>query len=168
MSNVKVWRYSIEPERTHNGWGIFLIDSTGIFTAVSDFGNYGYHFRCPAGEDFRQFVVGLASDHYDYLAGKLGPCSGHQFPLDLEKTRAILIDGANESFIGNELEDELANFNSFETESELDEMLRNTNLDLSDITFPREPDNDLKNFCTILMPRLAKIIREELNAESKM
>lgn len=76
-NNIKFWRYSIPPI-DGEGWGIFLLDSTGMFAAVTDYGNYAYmwllrHTGC---DDFREFF-----DHKDgyYVLGKCAPSRGKEF-----------------------------------------------------------------------------------------
>lgn len=39
------------------GWGKFLFDSTGAFTAITDFGNFANQFYLPEGKDVRQFLT---------------------------------------------------------------------------------------------------------------
>lgn len=63
---VSFERYSI-PSGSHGGWAIIFLDSRGVFSTVSDYGNYGYiwsHPGCP----FHEF---LASIDTSYLSKKL-------------------------------------------------------------------------------------------------
>ncbi len=50
------------------GWGIIIIDSKGLLSVYSDFGNYLYHWS-DFGGDFPKFLLRLDEG---YLAGKLG------------------------------------------------------------------------------------------------
>lgn len=72
MSEIKIWRYLIPPVDNIEGWGIFLLDSTGMFAAVTDYGNYAYKWTHHGRDDFRKFVIGLEKES-DYLLGKVAP-----------------------------------------------------------------------------------------------
>lgn len=74
--DVEVWRYRL-PRGQFDCGGVVLIDSTGLFSAVTDFGNYahwwpGQHCGYP---DFRLFIHKLAGDcgegYHDYFLGKV-------------------------------------------------------------------------------------------------
>lgn len=78
MSEVKFWRYYIPAEDGIEGWGVFLLDSTGMFAAVTDYGNYAYmwpirHTGC---KDFREFFK--HRDAY-YVLGKCAPSGGREY-----------------------------------------------------------------------------------------
>ena len=52
------------------GWAIITIDErSGLFSAVSDFGNYGYTWPCHGRQTFKHFLVEIDTD---YLKNKLG------------------------------------------------------------------------------------------------
>jgi hypothetical protein len=82
---VVVWRYTVpaepwrrlarDPEHRYSGLGYFLIDSSGMFTCVTDYGNYAYKWSDWGPRDFRSFLCGLSSD---YLCGKLDSTRGIQ------------------------------------------------------------------------------------------
>lgn len=67
MSETKCWEYRI-PSIKGEGWGIFLLSSSGMFSAVTDFGNYVYHFGHHGVDDFRKF---FKKNHEHYLMNKL-------------------------------------------------------------------------------------------------
>lgn len=61
---VRTWRYFL-PNVDGQGWAIFLIDSVGTFTCVSDYGNYAYRWP-PAGfhgHDFRAEIIRMHSEY---------------------------------------------------------------------------------------------------------
>lgn len=66
--DVQVWRYVVKPEDPWRAWGIFLLDSSGMFTVVSDNGNYAYKWSDWGPGDFREFLAGL---DLSYLCTKL-------------------------------------------------------------------------------------------------
>lgn len=74
MADVQIWRYVVEP-KNNEGWGIFLLDSTGMFCAYTDYGNYCYKWTYHGCKDFRSFVLQIChKGESDYVLGKLvGP-----------------------------------------------------------------------------------------------
>jgi len=56
--------------RTPNGgWlGQVVLTSDGMFSAVTDYGNFGYTWRSYGPENFRQFIIGL---NIGYFATKM-------------------------------------------------------------------------------------------------
>lgn len=70
MENIKIWRYSIPPIDRIEGWGIFLLDSTGMFAAVTDYGNYAFKWSHHGSNDFREFII-KAHKSYGYILEKL-------------------------------------------------------------------------------------------------
>lgn len=62
----EVWRYVL-PNIRHEGWAISLMDSTGYFSVVSDFGNYVFKWNAFEG-DFRAFLIQVEDD---YLLSKI-------------------------------------------------------------------------------------------------
>jgi len=63
-------RYTLPALTGVEGWGIFLIDSTGMFAAVTDYGNYAYKWSNYGNGDFRKFVIDIARSP-DYVVEKL-------------------------------------------------------------------------------------------------
>jgi len=59
------------PSLKGEGWGKFVIDDTGYFSVVSDYGNYAFQWSA-FGDNFKEFLTRLDSS---YLMGKLeGSC----------------------------------------------------------------------------------------------
>lgn len=79
----KIWDYYI-PSANHEGWGKFIIDSTGYFSCVSDYGNWAFQWTAHGDEDFREFLADIGTD---YLMGKL---SLGQSEINSERTRERL------------------------------------------------------------------------------
>lgn len=74
MSNkepVKHWRYYL-PSENGEGYAIIFIDSTGVFSAVSDFGNYGYIWGHTGNRSIKEFLLESEKD-WHYFANKLDP-----------------------------------------------------------------------------------------------
>ncbi|QRK06029.1 hypothetical protein JQX13_38780 [Archangium violaceum] len=68
---VTVWRYVL---RSKHGWAVILMDSTGVFSAVSDWGNFGHWWSHHGHKDFREFFLGKDFARWpSYCAGKFRP-----------------------------------------------------------------------------------------------
>jgi hypothetical protein len=70
---VTTWRYSI-PSVNGEGWAILFLDSTGSFTAISDWGDYSHHWRRigwgSLGSDFREVSLGFGDSYIqDKISG---------------------------------------------------------------------------------------------------
>lgn len=64
---VKSKSYSLHKE--HGGWlGQIILTSDGMFSSVTDYGNFAYAWRSFGGDDFRKFITGLNTE---YFAGKM-------------------------------------------------------------------------------------------------
>ncbi|MEH7186621.1 hypothetical protein [Bacillus toyonensis] len=58
---MEISKYKI-PSVNGEGWGVFLFDDTGIFTAITDFGNFSYWFETWNGESMKDFLSGRCPD----------------------------------------------------------------------------------------------------------
>jgi len=68
---VKHWRYFL-PSENGEGYAIIFIDSTGVFSAVSDYGNYGYIWGNTGSKSIKEFLLKSETD-WHYFAKKLDP-----------------------------------------------------------------------------------------------
>lgn len=172
-------KYNIKGEKRGEGWAIIVIDTAiGYFSTVSDFGNYSYVWTHP-GCEFRKFLCGL---EVDYLRGKLLMGRNETKHLDgreVEKAIKEAIEERWESMrergranADSWKEDELAglagrggagmdddDFSAWQSETSLEE--------------PWEfasylPDPQCTAFCEKVMPRLKKLLEEELEKEEKL
>ncbi len=70
FKEVTFWRYSIpNEEKQGQGWGTFIIDSTGMFCAITDYGNYIYKWTHHGKDDVRKFILEIGAY---YLLSKVG------------------------------------------------------------------------------------------------
>lgn len=81
MRTIQTWRYEIPNDQYGQGHGVVVMDSTGYFSAVTDFGNYAFGWWYHGERDFREFIAGLRGSTC-YVMGKLGK----KDELDLERT----------------------------------------------------------------------------------
>lgn len=83
-SNYWIRRYNLRPtDRKPFGWAIIVIDSKGLLSIFSDFGNYSHHWPSESG-DFREFLIQLERD---YLCGKLAPDRCFREDLTISRVR---------------------------------------------------------------------------------
>lgn len=68
LTDKKTYRYVFKGERGF-GWFIALLDETGFFAVISDYGNYVYKWSAFSG-DFREFMLQCDDG---YLISKLNP-----------------------------------------------------------------------------------------------
>jgi hypothetical protein len=69
-AEIQTWRISL-PNENGEGWAIIFMDSTGCFSAMSDWGNVAHRWpnKGWGDDDFRKFL--LKCDDY-YLTSKFG------------------------------------------------------------------------------------------------
>ncbi len=70
--DVTVWRYVVREPKPLGCWGVFLLDSNGMFAVCSDYGDYAYHWPNQnwGPQGFRGF---LAQVDQGYLLSKIAP-----------------------------------------------------------------------------------------------
>lgn len=168
MSDIKIWRYSIPPSDSIEGWGIFLIDSTGMFAAVTDYGNYAYKWTHHGEKDFRQFIVTAYKSH-DYILGKLASevYSGKktvegikEHILEYRRDGSFTKEFARREWdLINEIED-------MNSEHGFNEWYENTAINDASEFYETNWTPQAKAFAEKLMPRLAAVLREELQKEA--
>ncbi|MBC9783507.1 hypothetical protein H1S01_03145 [Heliobacterium chlorum] len=166
---TKFWRYSVPPEKGQ-GWGIFLLDSTGMFAAVTDYGNYVFKWTHHGKDDFRKFVIDVSSSP-DYLLEKVAP---HGEVYDGQETKkhvreTILQHRRDRSLSKDEARTEWELLDEYDLSEEGNFPLWYHNTSLCDAfemakrTYPRS----MRSFAEKLMPRLATMIREEMEREGR-
>lgn len=169
MAELRIWRYYL-PSQKGEGFAEIVLCSSGFFGAVSDWGNYAFAWRHFGPDDFRAFVMGLGES---YLSSKLGPQSGRQNQFDSEKSLRSIREHIIEARRANRLTKEQAR-----EEWKLSAVLEDDQTlvgavrwhDATKLDDPSEllyysPSPDLVEFCRRVMPRLAEVLRAELQAE---
>ena len=165
---VVLRRYVI-PSEQGEGWAEVVIGSNGFFAAVSDYGDYCYSWSAHGREDFRLFVIELEQD-WDYAATKLGGYEkNHVFDaeataksikkevLERRRQKSITLERAQEE---REYAEELERKNI-----SIEQWAERTNLDDPSEYMVHRRARDLEAFCKKLVPRLAAMIRAEMEAE---
>lgn len=166
---IKMWRYRIPGEPGNDNGGVVILDSTGYFSAITDYGNYAFYWSAHGMADFRQFVIGI-EESWDYVAGKLGGLrltrvfDAEATALDLK--RELLKWRRNEDVEKDEAREEWARLEELENGYlTADEWASQTIFENLSERCQYRMDGDLEAFCKKLMPRLANLLRAELTAE---
>ena len=181
MKDYKCWRYSLRaPKREdckdddeHNWrrfeWAIIILDSNGMFAAVSDYGDYIYHwshFR----EDFRRFMLGVG---WDYLLGKTRGHNAKELQVDSSKElirEAILDYRRHDADMTKDLaRREWDLINDVDNEEDLRNWLDETEYFNDDGCgyeyFRYDWGASEHNFVKLILPRLKAEIRQQLKQE---
>ncbi|MCC2473549.1 hypothetical protein LKL98_21245 [Bacillus pacificus] len=61
MAQTASFRYTV-PSVDGEGWGVFLLDQSGVFTAVTDFGNFAHWFSLRENESIGEFLLSRRPD----------------------------------------------------------------------------------------------------------
>lgn len=64
MADITAKSYTLRTE--HGDWlGQVVLTSDGMFSAVTDYGNFGYCWRSTGDKDFREFIIGLNVPYFE-------------------------------------------------------------------------------------------------------
>ncbi len=173
---IQVWRYHLSGGKDQE-WAEIVLVSTGMFAAVSDWGDYAYAWRS-TGKGIREFFAGANCAHWDYYARKLahgarvwdGPATVKSVKRFLgQQYRERAIDPA----VCRDVLREVRNAEEFEHELSFDDWVVGSVLsetyeccDLAELAV-HSFDQDVVQFCQRILPRLAAVIREELAREGE-
>ncbi|MGK3995025.1 hypothetical protein [Sorangium sp. So ce1024] len=170
--SVKTWRYYLRGPDL--GWAEILLTSSGMFAATSDYGHYAHPWRSFGERDFREFVASL-SGSWNYVAGKLSRRSEYQGPETLARLKRHIVDarrfGGLTSEDAREIWDELSEYNIDDDVFGFSHWLRESDgaskigdaFEFAVYDYP----SDVKAFCRKILPRLAEVLRAELEAEKR-
>lgn len=61
MTQTAVYRYTV-PSVDGEGWGVFLFDQSGVFTAVTDFGNFAHWFSLGRNKSIVEYLISRRPD----------------------------------------------------------------------------------------------------------
>lgn len=176
-ADVRSWRYYL-PSTNGEGWGVVHMDSTGFFAAITDYGNYSYlwsgHGKQPP-FDFRDFVAGLVRDP-GYVLHKVAPnkvldeaATRHtirRFILESRRDSTWTAAQAREEW---DLQEEIfvrgLHGDGDESLDAFKAWLRETTIsDAWELASWTEPP-EAKAFVDRFMPRLCRVVADELAAE---
>lgn len=174
VEDVKVWRIVLNSVRTNvvwGGWGVFLLDSTGMFTVVSDYGNYAYWWSHFGTADFREFVCGLVDS--EYTIKKLNPTRVYDGDATFQEVKKAILElrrGSPKRFKkqwASETWDDLHHYyDKLQTDHDFSRWLDADHRidDAYELRCTR-PESDVTAFVTYLLPRLQEYLRNMLQEE---
>jgi len=168
MSEPTLYRYAF-PNVKHEGWAVFLLDSFGMLSVASDFGNYVYHWpRDGWGPyDFRKFLLQIDNG---YLIGKLdggrsrirGDKTKQRIKEEICRLRRDLSLGKDEA---RDEWDHLQ-YHDFEDDSDFTVWHGETKLEAAWELCCHGPEPRLVAFAEKVWPRLRERLREALAEEA--
>lgn len=163
MSDVQVWRYKLPSirEPVFDSWSVVFIDSTGVFSVVSDYGNWAYWWTS-FGDDIRKFLTQCDSD---YVGRKLGGADLRVF--DGEETQKEVRKEICRARREGELDryrarEEWDNAGIIDDEYTFQQFLEDTGLDDLHECARMRWDHGIKHWSHVSFPRLQELLRKEL------
>ena len=175
---TEVWRYRLggEPKGTPFGWAIALLDSTGYFSVVSDYGNYSYLWTNFGPSDFREFFVKLRAD---YVLRKIAVCDVYDGEETLRVVKAhILRERRDQMQSERQVGGSPGQYWTPETARREWNMAIESGMDVDELQFRQwcedttieepeqfhehRPCGDAMGFVATTLPRLQGLIREHL------
>ena len=165
---VKTWRYHL-PSIKGEGWAIVFIDSIGVFTCVSDWGDYGYRWH-EAGwgpQEFRQFFIRCEDD---YILRKIAPNDTYYGEQTLKNVKRHIVElrrgGTFDRDQAREEWDRLDECEQLRTREDFAVWYQaTTKIDCAYELVHYGPEPQALGFMEHVMPRLREVIRAELAAE---
>jgi hypothetical protein len=162
--DIKIWRYYIPSERQGWGWGIFLLDSTGMFAAVTDYGNYAFKWSDWGPRDFREFVIGLVKSP-SYLLSKVAKRI-HDGEATLKSVQKHILDMRRDGEWSKEKArdewDLLTECDGLDSIPACTRWYDSTEISDAEEFMCEDFDTDAGAFAERLMPRLAEALKQEL------
>lgn len=165
---TQFWRYYL-PSIKGEGYAVIFLDSAGVFSVVSDWGNYGYIWGNHGCKSIKHFLVKCHKD-WDYLAGKFNPTRVTDYDKTIEnikdRIRTYLEDGCyTEDFATRELE--LIERIKPQNELEFHDWYLETELQDAAEYVVMIFNPQVEMFCKKVIPRLVEILKKELEAEEQ-
>lgn len=98
---VTTWRYVLRQKGM--GWAVIHMDSTGIFSAVSDWGSFGHWWSHHGHKDFREFFLGKDFAKWpDYCAGKFSSRRVYDEAETFQNIRRRILEGRRSGWLSEE------------------------------------------------------------------
>lgn len=176
MSNIKEFedgtttrKYDVRGDRGEWLATVFL-DARGIFSTVSDYGNYGYWWGNIGGNgDIRSFLLRSERDP-GYFQSKLDPSEHYDGEATVNAIRKLVVDLRRKKEIGKDeareeyddahlARDDFACW--YYTKSSTDVEI------LSSDVYETRPNPQVVGFMREVMPRLCALIRAEIVGDGK-
>lgn len=162
---TKCWRYYM-PCQQGEGWAVVFLDSMGVLSTVSDWGNWGYRWSNWGHEDFRSFVLSLRAD---YLTEKFAPGRVFSGSKTAEAVRRHIVENRKDRTFSKEQAQEewdlIEEYTPFNDAADFDDWIGRTKLEEPWFFATLANHPMAESFCARVLPRLKDAIRAELAAE---
>jgi hypothetical protein len=173
MSNIKAFedgtttrKYDVRGDRGEWLATVFL-DARGIFSTVSDYGNYGYWWGDVGGNgDIRSFLLRSDRDP-DYFQNKLDPSEHYDGEATVNAIRKLVIDLRRRKEIGkDEAREEYDNARL--ARHDFSEWYWTiSTVEIPSDVYETRPNPQVVAFMREVMPRLCVLIRAEIVGSAK-
>jgi len=172
LTDKKTYRYIYKGEQGGPfGWFIIVIDETGYFSAVSDYGNYAYRWTAFSG-DFRKFLCGCDAG---YLISKLNPRRIADWEQTYKNVEQHICEERRGGFYSKEkarhlmslAKDKIKKQSDFDFQDFLEEVgQEDCGTDWYEF-YAQRPEPSVEGFARRLFPKLVEMMRSELEAENE-
>lgn len=161
------WRYVVHDPKDRSCWAIALLTEDGIFSVISDFGNYAFKWSHTGCKDFREFFVGLEPG---YVQGKLG--QGFKKEFQTEKTCQVIREQILQRRKEGELTKERAKnemdlVKSLRNELDYYEWTQTTSLRHDHDWAVYDHPSDIQNFCKRVLPKIQKKVAADIGPKEE-
>ena len=169
LTDKKTYRYIYRGEKGF-GWFIVLIDETGFFSTVSDYGSYVYKWSAFEG-DFRRFLYRCDSG---YLIGKLNPHRVADWEQTYKTVKQRIVEERRGGYIHKEQARDLMRladkFCKEQSDFAFKDFLDEAGMIYSHVDwyefYCQRPEPQVVGFVEKLFPMLVEMIKSELKAEA--
>jgi hypothetical protein len=163
---VKHYRYYL-PSEKGEGYAVIFLDSVGVFSTVSDWGNYGYIWGSRGGVEFRQWLIENHKD-WHYFAKKLDPNEITDWDATAKRIREH-IDAYEKDGTYSDLfaagERELLKRSAITDEWSFHFWYNETEISDAGELVVRRLSCQVEHFAKKTLPRLCAVLKAELKAE---
>jgi hypothetical protein len=172
MANLKpkTWVYTL-PNQKNEGWARAFLTEDGMFTCMSDYGDYAYWWTSTGDDNFRRWFSNTIKRDPHYLLDKFG--YGKEKVYNGQKTLAHLTQHLEETMekdeqrlILDEIEEHFSNLYDQDDFRRWIENGEHAIFDLHEFAV-YEPCGQLRGFVDRILPRLREAIEEELKNEQE-
>lgn len=156
-----IWRYVLRNVK-HEGWAIVLMDSSGYFSVVSDFGNYAFKWTHFGTRDFREFLIGLEPD---YLLSKISQRDTFDGEGTVRRIKDEILElrrTRSRTLTRETAREEWDRVESIDDKHAFDDWLRDTSLDEAWEYGRMDYPGDARGFAKRVWPRLCELWRADL------
>lgn len=164
---ITLWRYTVPPEADKfSGWGIFLIDSSGMMTCVTDYGNYAFKWSSIGERDIRSF---LCTCDQGYLTGKLDSSKHYNENATIKHIKETIVEDRKSGALSRDVArtewDLLCDSDLF-SEHDFGEWMKETSYADAYEFAVYNPSAAITAFCERLWPRLVAQLKQQLEQEN--